>query len=130
MARYRLATVKRAAMTEPHPDPEKLRALGQRLDEVQRRESAARAEKAPTPTGFVLRMSTELVLALFVGAAMGWGIDWLFGQAGINTRPVFIVIMSLFGAAAGFRNVFRTARELNAKNAAAIAAAPKDEGDD
>jgi hypothetical protein len=87
-------------MSDKAPDPEKLRALGRRLDDVHRREAAAKVEPRPSPLGFVLRLETELVLALFVGAA------------------------------AGIRNVFRMARKLNAQNAVEAAAAPKDEGDD
>jgi ATP synthase protein I len=110
-------------MSDPAPDPDKLRALGERLDKARGVDRPAQQSR-PSPFGFVLRLSTELVLALFVGAAMGWGIDWLFGWFGWNTRPVFIVIMSLFGAAAGIRNVFRMARRLNAQDEAARAAAP------
>jgi ATP synthase protein I len=114
-------------MSKSAPDPDKLRALGERLDEVRRRDAAAKVQPPPTPFGIAFRFSTELVVALFVGAAMGWGLDWLFG-----TRPVFIVIMSLFGAAAGMRNVIRAAKEMNVRNAASIAAAPapEDEEDD
>jgi ATP synthase protein I len=119
-------------MSDKAPDPEKLRALGRRLDDVHRREAAAKVEPRRSPMGFVLRLATELVLALFVGAAMGWGLDWLFGQFGLQTRPLFIVIMTLFGAAAGIRNVFRMARKLNAQDEAARRAAPPapDEEDD
>jgi len=119
-------------MGKSAPDPDELRALGERLDVVRRREEAAKAQPPPTPFGIAFRFSTELVLALFVGAAMGWGLDWLFGQFLFNTRPVFIVIMSLVGAAAGMRNVIRSAREMNARNAPATppASAPDDERDD
>lgn len=95
----------------PAPEPEDLRALGARLDEVRRREAARNVQQPPTSFGIAFRFSTELVLALAVGAAMGWGLDWLFG-----TRPVFIVVMSLFGAVAGIRNVMSAAREMNAQN--------------
>ena len=118
-------------MSTNAPDPDELRTLGRRLDEIERRK-AAKVEKPPTLLGFAFRFSTELVLALFVGAAMGWGLDWLFGQFSIATRPVFIVIGSLFGAAAGIRNVIRVAKKMNDRNAAAISAAPpvKDDEDD
>jgi ATP synthase protein I len=94
----------------PAPEPEDLRALGARLDEVRRRDATRNVRPPPTPFGIAFRFSTELVLALAVGAAMGWGLDWLFG-----TRPVFIVVMSLFGAVAGIRNVISAAREMNAR---------------
>lgn len=52
------------------------------------------------------RVLSEFVSAIIVGAAIGWGIDWLFG-----TLPVFLIIFMLFGAAAGFWNVYRVATE-------------------
>jgi ATP synthase protein I len=94
------------------PEPDDLRELGARLDEIHRRDQARNIQPPPTPFGIAFRFSTELVLALAVGGAMGWGLDWLFG-----TRPIFIVVMSLLGAAAGIRNVMRAAREMNAQNA-------------
>lgn len=92
------------------PEPKDLRELGKRLDEARRRDQGQKTQSPPTPFGMAFRFSTELVLAFAVGAALGWGLDWLFG-----TRPVFIVLMSLFGAAAGIRNVIRAAREMNAQ---------------
>jgi len=94
----------------PMPEPKDLRELGRRLDEARGRDQGRKVQSPPTFFGVAFRFSTELVLALAVGAAMGWGLDWLFG-----TRPVFIVLMSLFGAAAGMRNVMRAAREMNAE---------------
>ena len=95
----------------PTPEPDDLKRLGARLDEVRRRDKRSE-QPPPTLFGVAFRFSTELVLAVAIGAAMGWGLDWLFG-----TRPIFIVVMTLFGIAAGFRNVIRAARELNAQNA-------------
>ena len=87
-----------------------------------RRHEAAKAPShaAPTPLGIAFRFATELVAALVVGGALGWGIDWLFG-----TRPVFIVVMFVLGAAAGIRNVMRAAKELNARAAAAAMPPPR-----
>lgn len=94
----------------PMPEPKDLRELGRRLDEARRRDQEQKAKSPPTPFGMAFRFSTELVVALAIGVAMGWGLDWLLG-----TRPIFIVLMSLFGAAAGIRNVMRVAREMNAE---------------
>ena len=94
----------------PMPEPKDLRELGLRLDEARRRDRGQKVQSSPTFFGMAFRFSTELVLALAVGAAMGWGLDWLLG-----TRPVLMVLMSLIGAAAGMRNVMRAAREMNAE---------------
>src|SRR5437763_353493 len=62
--------------------------------------------------GIAFRFATELGVALFVGAGLGWLLDhWL------HTAPIFIVVMFLLGAAAGIRNVMRAAAELNAEAA-------------
>jgi ATP synthase protein I len=51
---------------------------------------------------------TELVVALLVGGAIGWGLDRVFGS-----RPFLLIIFVLLGAAAGIRNVVREANDLN-----------------
>lgn len=110
----------------PVTEPEDLRKLGKRLDEARQRDKGRKFQSQPTLFGTAFRFSTELVVALAIGVAMGWGLDWLFG-----TRPVFIVVMSLFGAVAGIRNVMRAARELNAQSAGQPIppAAPDDDED-
>lgn len=112
-------------MTDAPPDPEKLRALGKRLDEVQRRREAASKPPSPTTLGIAFRFSTEMVAALIVGGGLGWGIDWLFG-----TRPIFLIIMFVLGAAAGIRNVMSAASELNAQMAASNVASAKNEDEE
>ena len=48
------------------------------------------------------RVGVELVAALAVGLAIGWGLDrWL------HTLPLFLVIFVLLGGAAGIVNVWR-----------------------
>ena len=64
------------------------------------------------------RMVIELVVSVMVGAAMGWGLDWLFG-----TLPAFLIVMSLFGFAAGVRMMMRAAEELQRKQMATQVAA-------
>ena len=56
----------------------------------------------PSPLGIGLRVSVELVSALVVAVAIGYGLDWLFG-----TRPIFIAVFVLLGGAAGVLNVWR-----------------------
>ena len=49
-----------------------------------------------------LRVGVELVSALIVGVAIGYGLDRLLG-----TKPVFIAVFVLLGGAAGVLNVWR-----------------------
>jgi ATP synthase protein I len=99
------------------PDPDRLRDLEKRLDQLQ----AKQAPKRPPPSqaGIAGRFATELVAALIVGGGLGWGIDWLFGHFGFHTRPVFMLVFVVLGAAAGILNVMRAAKEINAGIAAA-----------
>jgi len=62
------------------------------------------------------RMTLELVVGGMVGAAMGWGLDALFG-----TLPIFLVVFILLGFAAGVRTVMRSADELREIQAAQAA---------
>lgn len=101
-------------MSDRTPEPDDLKRLSARLDEVRRREDARKPVEAPTPLGIAFRFATEMVTALLVGGGLGWGLDYLF-----HTRPVFIVIMFLLGAAAGIRNVMSAAKELNEQAASA-----------
>ncbi|MEX2615164.1 MAG: AtpZ/AtpI family protein [Alphaproteobacteria bacterium] len=52
--------------------------------------------------GFALRIGTDLVAALVVGVGIGVLLDyWL------ETKPWFLIVFFLLGAAAGFLNIFR-----------------------
>ena len=99
-------------------NPDELRRLGQRLDEAQQRHATGPKNPPPTQLGIAGRFSTELVAALVVGGGLGWGIDWLFGHFGFHTRPAFLILFFVLGAAAGIRNVMRAAHEINAEIAA------------
>ena len=62
--------------------------------------------------GMAWRMSTELVVAVLVGAGLGWGLDKLF-----NTAPWIMVVGMGFGFAAGIKNVLHTAAKMDAMTA-------------
>jgi ATP synthase protein I len=100
------------------PDPDRLSELGKRLDKLQTKHASSEKRAASSQSGIALRFATELVAALFVGGGLGWGIDWLFGHFGIHTRPAFLIVCFVLGAAAGIRNVMRAATEINAEIAA------------
>ena len=48
----------------------------------------------------------NLVASTFVGLAMGYGLDKLFG-----TSPYLMVIFLVFGIVAGFRNLLKIAKK-------------------
>ncbi|HLQ20640.1 MAG TPA: AtpZ/AtpI family protein, partial [Tabrizicola sp.] len=56
------------------------------------------------------RMVIELATGIMLGTAIGYGLDVLFG-----TLPIFLVIFSLFGFAAGVKTMLGSARELGRK---------------
>ena len=108
-------------------DPQNLRELGKRLDDAQAKRAAGAKRPPPTQLGIAFRFATELVAALLVGGALGWGLDWLFGYFGIHTRPVFLIAFFVLGAVAGIRNVMRAASVINAEIAAHPAAPVSDD---
>lgn len=59
------------------------------------------------------RMVIELVAGLAIGFGIGMGIDAVFG-----TAPVFLVLFTLLGFAAGVQTMLRTAAEVGRKRRA------------
>ncbi len=59
---------------------------------------------APDASGMAVffRVGVELVSALLVGLAVGWGLDRLLG-----TRPLFLILFVFLGGIAGIINVWR-----------------------
>ena len=97
------------------PDPDRLSELGRKLDKIQTRQEQDARRAPPSQSNIAFRFATELVAALIVGGGLGWGIDWLFGHFGFHTRPAFMIVFFVLGAAAGIRNVMRAAKEINAE---------------
>lgn len=96
-------------MTEPSPNPDRLKALEEKLASIRSRE----ADKKP-PMGehysqaqHAWRMVIELVSGLLIGVGIGWGLDSLLG-----TRPWLMVFFTLLGFVAGVKTMIRSAQEL------------------
>ncbi len=54
----------------------------------------------------------NIVLATFIGLAMGLGIDkYIMPKIGLSTFPWFTIIFLLIGIVAGFRELIRVAKK-------------------
>ena len=58
--------------------------------------------------GKALKISTELVAAVLVGATIGFILDNWFG-----TKPLLTIFLFFIGVAAGILNVFKSAKRMN-----------------
>jgi ATP synthase protein I len=94
-----------------HPDggegsfEERLRAARSRqgLDAPPPQPGPKPGDLGGSPMGIALRVGVEMVSALLVAVAIGWGLDrWL------GTRPILLAVFVLLGGAAGVLNVWRT----------------------
>lgn len=109
-------------MSEPH-DPERLRALEERLTKVKeaQKPKTSRGEEHFSQANMAWRMVTELVAGLLIGFGMGYGLDKLLG-----TMPLFLVLFIGFGLAAGVKTMMRTARDIEKQQVAEQNAARDD----
>ena len=87
----------------------RFKRLGERLGHVhpdRPSESSPGQPPAADPSAIArgFRLSTELVAAVLVGAAIGWLIDW-----GLGISPWGMIVFLLLGFAAGVLNVMRVA---------------------
>ncbi|QWG24030.1 AtpZ/AtpI family protein [Bradyrhizobium sediminis] len=91
----------------------RLGSLDRRLSEIQgsrkigtdqsgNEQDAAQAKASAMAMG--LRLSSELVAGVLVGAGLGWGFDRL-----LSTSPWGLIVFLLLGFTAGVINVMRTA---------------------
>lgn len=88
---------------------ERLQSLGKRLGKNQHiRQTEGSVKSDNAGFGNALRLSTEFVAAILVGAAIGYAIDRLAG-----TTPWAMIVFLLLGFVAGVLNVLRTAGEIS-----------------
>ena len=87
----------------------------QRMAQLEERLAAARKAQEPKPrvdehyslANQAWRMVIELVAGLLIGFGIGFGLDSLFG-----TIPIFLVLFTLLGLAAGVKTMLRSAQEI------------------
>ncbi len=107
----------------------------QRMAQLEARIAAAKEAQAPEPRAdehysqaqLAWRMVIELVAGLGIGFGIGYGLDRLFG-----TLPIFLVLFTFLGLAAGVKTMMRSADEVRKKQEAdtAEASKPGPSGDD
>ena len=113
----------------------RLSDLGSRLSTARsgQRESGGQAdgnaESRRRGMAYGMRMAVDLVAAVLVGSAVGWGLDWVLGS-----RPWLFLIFFLLGFAAGVLNVVRAyervQRELAPTQSGSSGRATPDDDDD
>ncbi len=94
---------------------DRLQRLNAALDKAQPRDQSqpkGGRDNASTSSSMALalRLGSEFVAGVLVGAAVGWGIDQMFGLA-----PWGILVFTLVGFGAGVVNMMRAAGETGRK---------------
>ena len=88
-------------------DDHKLRELKKRIDTVEKATSSSPKKKKESGAGFGFKISTEIIAALVVGVGIGLIVDKY-----LDSKPFGLIIFFIFGAIAGFLNVYRVMRRI------------------
>ncbi|MEW6257068.1 MAG: AtpZ/AtpI family protein [Pseudomonadota bacterium] len=89
---------------------ERLQRLNAALDKARPKDQSqpggSRDTSSSSGMALAFRLGSEFVAGVLVGAAIGWGIDQMFGLA-----PWGILVFTLLGFGAGITNMMRAAGE-------------------
>ena len=88
-------------------DDDKLQKLKERIDTAETKNFPSPKQKKQSGAGFGFKISTEIIAALVVGVGIGLIVDKYLG-----TKPFGLIIFFIFGAIAGFLNVYRVMRRI------------------
>ena len=88
-------------------DDDKLKDLKKRIDTAKSLNTPPPKKKKESGAGFGFKISTEIIAALVVGVGIGLIVDKYLG-----TKPFGLIIFFIFGAIAGFLNVYRVMRRI------------------
>ena len=84
-------------------------AIDERITKLKKKQAAAENKKSPSAKFWenAVRIAAEFVAPVFVGISIGYVLDKCF-----DTRIIFMLILAIFGLAAGMLNVYRAARQI------------------
>lgn len=80
--------------------------LKDQMDTIQESKANETPERDGNAIGKAMRMGTEFVVSVLVGAFLGWQFDTWF-----DTKPLWLILFMLFGFGAGVNNVLRLAKK-------------------
>ena len=82
----------------------RLKIAKKKIEEVKEKNKGSNAASL----GKALKISNELVAAVFVGSTIGFLLDSWF-----DTKPLLIICFFFMGVAAGISNVFKSAKKMH-----------------
>ena len=85
----------------------KLENLKQRIRSAENLNAPLIKKENKNGAGFGFKISTEIIAALVVGVGIGLIVDKYLG-----TKPFGLIIFFIFGALAGFLNIYRVMRRI------------------
>ena len=88
-------------------DKDKLKELKDRIETAKSSNTPNTKKNKESGAGFGFKISTEIIAALVVGVGIGLIVDKYLG-----TKPFGLIIFFIFGALAGFLNVYRVMRRI------------------
>ena len=88
-------------------DEDKIRKLKDRIETAKTLNTPNTKKNKESGAGFGFKISTEIIAALVVGVGIGLIVDKYLG-----TKPFGLIIFFIFGALAGFLNVYRVMRRI------------------
>ena len=88
-------------------DEDKLRELKDRIETAKTSNTPNHKKNKESGAGFGFKISTEIIAALVMGVGIGLIVDKYLG-----TKPFGLIIFFIFGALAGFLNVYRVMRRI------------------
>ena len=88
-------------------DDNKLNELKDRIEKAKTANTTNPKKNKQSGAGFGFKISTEIIAALVVGVGIGLIVDKYLG-----TKPFGLIIFFIFGAIAGFLNVYRVMRRI------------------
>ena len=88
-------------------DEDKLRELKDRIETAKSSNTPNTIKNKESGAGLGFKIRTEIIAALVVGVGIGLIVDKYLG-----TKPFGLIIFFIFGALAGFLNVYRVMRRI------------------